>query len=94
MEIRDIVISEKYISKSGEEKRLYIRIGTLFIRQENGELKISGKLSAAPIGDGSFAAFPKKEYQPRQQEKNNFQSSATLNRDEPSEELNIEDVPF
>lgn len=96
MEIRDIVISEKYTNKMGEEKRSYTKIGTLFIKQEGGELKISGKLLAAPISNGNFNAYPKKD---RNQGDNSGSQPApkddipSINLDD-DKEIKIEDIPF
>lgn len=101
MEVRDIVVGRKYEDKNGNDKTAWTKIGKLFIKNENGEMKISGILEATPIGgNGNFQAFV-----PRPKEGGQFNSSngsqpapkddvPTIDLDQDTQEIRIEDVPF
>ena len=90
-ERRDICVGRKYTDRNGNEKTSWTKIGSLFLRHENGELKISGILEASPIGNGSFAAFVPKESDQKYTAKLDNHSQGSANADDA---IIIADVPF
>ena len=60
MKLFDIMSSKSYTDKQGNEKKIWINMGTLFYNEKEG--KMSMKLNSIPTSwDGSAVIFPKKE---------------------------------
>ena len=59
MKVQNIVVSESYTNKQGEEKKKYINIGTIFTYDDGGQ---SIKMDTIPLGwDGKAAIYDRKE---------------------------------
>ena len=96
MNFKDIVVSEEYTTKSGDVKKKYINIGTVFVYDDGG---MSIKLDLIPLNwDGKAAIYDKK---PREQQ-GNYQSAPQNNHSQPAPsnipEINMDDdmnnIPF
>lgn len=97
MEVRDIMYPRPY-TKNGEDKTEWVKLGTLFIKNENGQVKISGILKATPVGgDGNFQAFapkPKDSNTPQSSYNQPQQAESSLPTYDLDSDIRIEDVPF
>jgi len=64
MEFKDIVVATEYQTKTGEAKKKYQNIGTLFVYDDGG---MGIKLDSIPLNwDGKASVYEKKEGNQRQ----------------------------
>ena len=61
-----IITTGEYTNAQGEQKKSYLKIGTLFVYDDGG---LSLKLDAVPVGNGNISFYerkPKQQQQPQQ----------------------------
>ena len=95
MQFKDIVVSEKYTTKQGEEKTKYTNIGTLFVYDDGG---MSVKLDVVPVNwDGKASVYEKKARQPQQPTNQNIQNGSSQyagTQQVPVIDMGSQDIPF
>ena len=82
MEFKDIVVATEYQTKTGEAKKKYQNIGTLFVYDDGG---MGIKLDSIPLNwDGKASVYEKKEGNQRQSQQEDYRGHSGSNQSNPS----------
>jgi len=92
MQVKNIVVGQKYTDKQGTEKTKWTTIGVAFIKDDG---KMSGRIDMQPLNwDGNFVLFDRDNKQQPQQQSHYATPVKTVPNTDIPLEISEDSIPF